>query len=69
LSGDPNVGIHESKALLCAVLPGPPPRGTELVRWLEAYGGGDDEALEQDKQDSGPGQSDGGVAELGNLQE
>jgi len=41
LSGDPNVGIHESKALLCAVLPGPPPRGPELVRWLEAYGEGE----------------------------
>jgi formate dehydrogenase major subunit len=36
LSGDPNVSIHESKALLCAVLSGAPPRGPELLPWLEA---------------------------------
>ena len=36
LSGEPNVTIHEGKALLCAVLPGRRPRGHELKRWLEA---------------------------------
>ena len=56
LSGEPNVGIHEGKALLCQVLPGPRPRGAELVRWLEAYTGG----LERGAEDGGPEEARGG---------
>ncbi len=40
LSGEPNVTIHESKALVCDLLPGPRPPDEELVAWLEGrYGG------------------------------
>ncbi len=39
LSGEPNVTIHEAKALLCAVVPGRRPRGAELAAWLERIAG------------------------------
>jgi len=45
LSAEPNVSIHEGKALLCRVLPGRRPDGPELVRWLDEYTGGDDPSL------------------------
>lgn len=48
LSGEPNVTIHESKALTCAVLPGRRPRDQEFARWFATWGGG-----EQD-EDQGP---------------
>jgi formate dehydrogenase major subunit len=35
LSGEPNVTIHESKALLCAIIPGRRPPDAELGAWLE----------------------------------
>ncbi|MFP3941385.1 MAG: hypothetical protein ACLF0P_13890, partial [Thermoanaerobaculia bacterium] len=35
LSGEPNVTIHEGKALLCDVVPGRRPRGRDLIAWLE----------------------------------
>lgn len=35
LSGEPNVGIHESKALCCAIRPGRRPPDHEIGRWLE----------------------------------
>ena len=35
LSGEPNVSIHESKALCCAVFPGRRPPDAEMGPWLE----------------------------------
>ncbi len=35
LSSEPNVSIHESKALLCDVVPGRRPGDRELLQWLE----------------------------------
>ena len=35
LAGEPNVTIHEGKALLCTVLPGRLPRGPEFLSWME----------------------------------
>lgn len=35
LSAEPNVAIHESKALLCNVLPGRRPPDEDLAEWLE----------------------------------
>jgi formate dehydrogenase major subunit len=32
--GEPNVLIHEAKALTCALRPGRRPRGSQLVSWL-----------------------------------
>jgi formate dehydrogenase major subunit len=47
LSGDPNVTIHEAKALTCAVLAGPRPPDDALVRWFEGRVGAlDDEVAE-----------------------
>jgi formate dehydrogenase major subunit len=68
LSGEPNVTIHEGKALLCAVIPGPRPRGPELVRWLDAYTGGEDPSLDAKKPASGPAQPAGGHAQEGNVE-
>jgi formate dehydrogenase major subunit len=68
LSGEPNVSIHEGKALLCAVLPGPRPRGAELVRWLDDFTGGEDPALDARKGVWGPAQPAGGHAEEGNVE-
>jgi formate dehydrogenase major subunit len=68
LSGDPNVTIHEGKALLCAVLAGPPPEGPELVRWLDGYTGGDDPWLDVDKVTAGPIEGGGGHGEEGHLE-
>jgi formate dehydrogenase major subunit len=67
LAGDPNVTIHEGKALLCALLPGPRPRGAELLRWLEGYTGGDDPALAAPKgarPEEGGGHGEEGHVEL-----
>jgi formate dehydrogenase major subunit len=47
LSGEPNVSIHEGKALLCAVVKGARPKGAELLGWMEQWAG---------KPRSGPGQ-------------
>jgi formate dehydrogenase major subunit len=68
LSGEPNVTIHEGKALLCAVIPGPRPRGPELVRWLDAFTGGEDPSLDAQKPASGPAQPGGGHAQEGNVE-
>jgi hypothetical protein len=68
LSGDPNVTIHEGKALLCAVLPGPPPTGPEFVRWLNDYTGGDDPSLAREKSESRPTEGGGGHGEEGHLE-
>ena len=35
LSGEPNVTIHESKALTCAVIPGRRPADREYLAWME----------------------------------
>lgn len=40
ISGEPNVAIHESKAMLCAIVPGPLPRGPAFLAWFERFGGG-----------------------------
>lgn len=40
LSGEPNVTIHESKALLCTVVPGRPPRGEAFLHWLKRLSAG-----------------------------
>src|SRR5690606_20785935 len=40
LSGDPNVTIHEGKAMLCAVIPGRVPRGPAFRPWFARFGGG-----------------------------
>jgi formate dehydrogenase major subunit len=37
LTGDPNVTIHEGKALVCAVVPGRLPAGQDFVRWHEEF--------------------------------
>jgi formate dehydrogenase major subunit len=42
LSMEPNVGIHEGKALLCNVLAGRRPGGRDAVSWLDAYGRGEE---------------------------
>jgi formate dehydrogenase major subunit len=41
ISGEPNVTIHEGKALVCAVLPGRRPPDEELDAWLERTLGAD----------------------------
>jgi formate dehydrogenase major subunit len=68
LSGEPNVTIHEGKALLCAVLAGPAPAGPELVRWLDEYTGGDDPLLSAVKEVSPPAEGGGGHGEEGLLE-
>ncbi|MEK6234567.1 MAG: formate dehydrogenase subunit alpha, partial [Planctomycetales bacterium] len=35
MSGEPNVAIHESKALVCVVIPGRIPTGEDHAAWLE----------------------------------
>jgi formate dehydrogenase major subunit len=67
LSGEPNVGIHEGKALLCAVLPGARPRGRDFVRWLDAFTGGVDPALDAEKKGRGGDRPAGGHAQEGNV--
>jgi formate dehydrogenase major subunit len=37
LSLEPNVSIHESKALTCAVVPGRRPRGKDFQPWLDRF--------------------------------
>jgi formate dehydrogenase major subunit len=37
ISGEPNVTIQESKAMLCNIVPGRLPRGREFLEWLERY--------------------------------
>jgi formate dehydrogenase major subunit len=69
LSGEPNVSIHEGKALTCAVIAGPRPRGRELVRWLDEYTGGEDPALDIVKAQAGPSQPGGGLAEEGMIED
>ncbi len=51
LSAEPNVSIHEGKALLCRVVPGRRPRGPDLVQWLEEETGGDDPALAHERRE------------------
>jgi formate dehydrogenase major subunit len=48
LSAEPNVSIHEGKALTCHVLAGRTPRGPDFVRWLNEYTGGEDARLAGD---------------------
>jgi len=68
LSGDPNVTIHEGKALLCAVLRGPRPRGLDFVPWLDRYTGGEDPSLDREKAASRPTEGGGGHGEEGQLE-
>jgi formate dehydrogenase major subunit len=63
LSGEPNVSIHEGKALLCEVIAGPRPRGSELVRWLVDYTGGEDPSLDALRAGEGPARPGGGHGE------
>jgi formate dehydrogenase major subunit len=65
LSGDPNVTIHEGKALLCALIAGPLPRGPDLIAWLDAYTGGEDPSLDRAKAAAGPAEGGGGHGEEG----
>jgi formate dehydrogenase major subunit len=37
ISGEPNVTIMESKALVCNIVPGRLPRGSEFLPWIERY--------------------------------
>jgi formate dehydrogenase major subunit len=37
ISGEPNVTIMESKALLCNIIPGRLPRGPDFLPWIERY--------------------------------
>src|SRR5437764_20654 len=37
ISGEPNVTIMESKALLCNIIPGRLPRGPDFLAWIERY--------------------------------
>jgi hypothetical protein len=37
ISGEPNVTIMESKALICNIFPGRLPRGPAFLDWLERY--------------------------------
>ena len=37
ISGEPNVTIMESKALVCNVIPGRLPRGAAYLDWIERY--------------------------------
>ena len=37
ISGEPNVTIMESKALVCNVFPGRLPRGPEFFQWIEQH--------------------------------
>jgi formate dehydrogenase major subunit len=37
ISGEPNVTIQESKAMLCNIVPGHLPRGAAFLEWLERY--------------------------------
>jgi formate dehydrogenase major subunit len=69
LSGEPNVSIHEGKALTCGVIAGPRPRGAELVRWLDDFTGGEDPSLDRVKARSGPARPGGGLAEEGMIED
>ncbi len=37
ISGEPNVIIMETKALVCNIVPGPLPRGADFLPWLNKY--------------------------------
>ncbi len=37
ISGEPNVTIMETKALVCNIVPGRLPRGLDYLPWLEQY--------------------------------
>jgi formate dehydrogenase major subunit len=37
ISGEPNVTIMESKALVCNIIPGRLPRGAAFLDWIEHY--------------------------------
>jgi formate dehydrogenase major subunit len=37
ISGEPNVTIMETKALVCNVVPGRRPRGAEFLPWLNKF--------------------------------
>ena len=61
LSGEPNVTIHEGKALLCAVLAGPRPRGAEPSDLVRSFAG--EAGPPSERAGSGPGRPGGGHGE------
>ena len=66
LSAEPNVSIHEGKALTCHVLAGRKPRGADFVRWLDDYTGGEDPSLASEMHEpSGIPRHGGGQVEEG----
>jgi formate dehydrogenase major subunit len=69
LSGEPNVTIHEGKAMVCTVLPGRRPPDEELDAWLE-HTFGDDVASTRARpeEDGGPVSGDDGGYDVGGRQ-
>jgi formate dehydrogenase major subunit len=65
LSGEPNVTIHESKALLCALIPGRRPPDEELDGWLQRTLGDDVARTTGDAAESPPRAEAGGHGQEG----
>ncbi|MFN2420613.1 MAG: hypothetical protein ABR527_04460, partial [Gemmatimonadota bacterium] len=66
LSGEPNVTIHEGKAMVCAVLPGRRPPDAELDTWLEQTFGADvATARARPEEEGGPVSGEDGGYDVG----
>jgi formate dehydrogenase major subunit len=61
ISGEPNVTIMETKALVCNIVPGRLPRGANYLSWLEEY------APQEGRPNLHPEQPPPGAAEGGTL--
>ncbi len=63
ISGEPNVTIMETKALLCNIVPGSLPRGAAYLPWLEKY------APQEGRPDLHPEQPPPGAPTGGNFEQ